>query len=150
MKQSQKRRESIEQRRSKKNKLVQLTDSAIPLPKHDPLADKKDRKAESDKLREENRKLCLRLDAGCCQNPFCDCVGSFEFEKRTVSSHHILGRTEDNRFDGVEYRITFSMKCHDKYDKDREGVLKILIELKRIANPNYRWDPAIEELEKII
>ncbi len=140
----------MQQPRSKKNKLVQLTDPNIPFPKHDPLEDKKGRKAASDKLREENRKLCLELDANCCQNPLCDCVGSFEFEKRTVSSHHICGRTEDNRFDGVEYRITFSMMCHDKYDKDRKGVLRILKELKQIANPNYRWDPAIEELEKMI
>jgi len=122
----------------------------LAIPKPDSKKERETLRRASKRLRDANRDECLRLDDYKCQNPFCDCVERFDFECRTVSSHHILGRTKDNRFDGVEYRIIFSMRCHDKYDKDRKGVLEILIELKRIANPNYRWDPAIEELEKMV
>jgi len=122
----------------------------LAIPKSDSKAERKAAQRASRRLRDANRDECLRLDCHCCQNPFCKCFQSWAWECNAVSSHHICGRTGDNRFDGVEYRITLSMRCHDKYDKDRKGMLKILKQLKRIANSNYRWDPAIEELEKMV
>lgn len=65
---------------------------------------------------------------------------------KIIESHHILGRTNDNRYDGVAYRISLSQRCHKKYDKDRKGMLKILKELWRTA-PDFRWDEVTEILE---
>lgn len=102
--------------------------------------------------RQENCKQCYLLDRYRCRNPFGEC-SQFTLKKGIDAlireSHHILGRSNDNRYDGVEYRITLCRKCHETFDKDRKGMLKILRELKRTA-PDFRWQKPLELLERKI
>ncbi len=117
------------------------------MPKSDIKKERKALREASRRLREANRDGCLELDNKLCRNPWCDCNKSTELECAIVSSHHILKTTKDNRYDGVEYRITLSQRCHSKYDTDRVGMIKILRELKRTA-PDFRWLRALKILEQ--
>ena len=118
-----------------------------PIPKSNSKKDRKALREASRRLREANRDRCLGLDNNSCRNPRCDCSDNPALECAIVESHHILGRTRDNRYDGVEYRITLSRKCHTLYDKDRVEMMRILRWLKKTA-ADFRWHKALKILEE--
>ncbi len=130
----------------KKSKLSKLR-AGVPFPKTDIKKEREAVRAASKRLREANRDECLRLDQNLCRNPFCDCNDNPALECAIIDSHHILGKRKDNRFDGVVYRISLSRRCHTKYDKDRDGMKKILKHLRR-AVPDFRWRAALKGLEE--
>ncbi len=129
----------------KKSKLSKLRSKDIPLPKTDLKKEREARQRASDALRKSNREYSLKLDKCTCRNPFCSCSQINTMDTALIDSHHILGKTKDNRYDGVEYRISLSRRCHTKYDKDRVGMIKILKRLRKTV-PDFRWRKALKEL----
>lgn len=121
----------------------------LAIPKSDSKAERKAAQRASKRLRDTNRDECLRLDDYKCRSPFCDCNQNPAIECAIIESHHILGRTKDNRYDGVKYRISLSRKCHQKYDKDRLGMIKILKHLRKTV-ADFRWYSSLKELEKTV
>ena len=119
----------------------------LAIPKSDSKAERKATQRASRLYREANREDCLRLDRSLCRNPFCDCNGNPAIDCAIIDSHHILGKTKDNRWDGVRFRISLSRRCHTKYDKDREGMMKILRQLKKTV-PDFRWGEALKGLKE--
>lgn len=119
----------------------------LTIPKSDSKKERKAAQVASNRFRRANKEDCLSLDRGLCRNPWCDCNGNPAIDCAIIDSHHILGKTKDNRYDGVEFRISLSRRCHTKYDKDREGMMKILRQLKKTV-PDFRWEKALRGLKE--
>ena len=119
----------------------------LAIPKTDIKKEREAVRAASKVVRDANREECLRLDLNLCRNPFCDCNRNTSIECAIIDSHHILGKTKDNRFDAPIFRISLSRRCHEKYDKDREGMIKILKQLRKTAT-DFRWRTALKGLEE--
>lgn len=117
------------------------------IPKSDSKKEREALRVASKRLRGANRGECLRLDQGLCRNPFCDCNRNPALECAIIDSHHILGKTKDNRFDAVIFRISLSRRCHTKYDKDRDGMIKMLKHLRKTI-PDFRWGEALKGLKE--
>ena len=119
----------------------------LAIPKSDSKKERKAAQVASNRFRRANREDCLRLDLNLCRNPFCDCNGNPAIDCAIIDSHHILGKTRDNRWDGVRFRISLSRRCHTKLDKDRFEMIKVLKQLRKTV-PDFRWGEALKGLKE--
>lgn len=119
----------------------------LAIPKSDSKKEREALRRASRHLREANRLESLRLDRYLCRSPFCDCNRNPAIDCAIIDSHHILGKTKDNRWDGVQFRISLSRRCHTKLDKDREEMIKVLKQLKKTAL-DHRWGEALKGLKE--
>lgn len=119
----------------------------LAIPKTDSKKERKARQRASKRFREANRQECLRLDDYKCRVPWCDCNNNPDIECAIIDSHHLLGKTKDNRWDAPKFRISLSRRCHNKYDKEREEMIKVLEELRKTA-ADFRWHTALKGLEE--
>lgn len=121
----------------------------LAIPKSDSKKERKDAHRASQAVRKANREECLRLDGNLCRNGHSGCKDKFGLEYALRDSHHLLGKIKDNRYDGVEFRITLCRACHQKLDKNRLEMIKVLQYLKRtLPTSVFRWAKGLKELKQ--